>query len=156
MASLAFSNLGDEQEEAKEQMISMYFSTELYSRIQWNMLSGMQGNHMWLIAMATLYAGEWRHLQKDTSHSAVAIFARALRKDPQVTMHALDELLTYALTTSVDGGCSAASEATAAPVPAARSRPVERPDPSATQPDSGTAGVTTSGKDAPQTDVEKA
>ncbi|KNC84305.1 hypothetical protein SARC_03466 [Sphaeroforma arctica JP610] len=68
MASPAFTSLGDDQSEAKEQMLSLYFGQQLYSKIQLNMLLGMQGNHMWLVAMATLYAGEWRHLRKDTSH----------------------------------------------------------------------------------------
>ncbi|KNC79156.1 hypothetical protein SARC_08436, partial [Sphaeroforma arctica JP610] len=95
MASPVFTNLGDDQAEAKEHMLSLYFSPEFYSLVQRDMLPGMQGNHMWLIAMATLHAGEWRHLSRNTSHSVVAAFARALRKDPEVTFHALDELLTY-------------------------------------------------------------
>ncbi|KNC76408.1 hypothetical protein SARC_11088 [Sphaeroforma arctica JP610] len=44
MASPAFTNLGDEQGEAKEQMFSLYFGPELYSLIQRSMLPGMQGS----------------------------------------------------------------------------------------------------------------
>ncbi|KNC83582.1 hypothetical protein SARC_04166 [Sphaeroforma arctica JP610] len=95
MASPALTNLGDGQSEAKEQMLSLYIDQQFCSKIQLNMLSGMQGIHMRLVAMATLYADEWYHLRKDTSHAAVAAFVRALRKDPQVTVHPLQELLIY-------------------------------------------------------------
>ncbi|KNC84306.1 hypothetical protein SARC_03467 [Sphaeroforma arctica JP610] len=61
-----------------------------------------------------------------------------------------------ALHTPSDNGRAMGSDTSALPDPATLSRPVNRQDPQATQPDSGAAGVTTGSGDVPLTEAEKA
>ncbi|KNC77999.1 hypothetical protein SARC_09553 [Sphaeroforma arctica JP610] len=88
VSSPAFTNLGDNQAEAKEHMLSLYFSPEFYSLVQRDTLPGMRGNHMWCMRVNGGTLVGIRHIQQWR-------LSQHVRKDPEITFHALDELLTY-------------------------------------------------------------